>query len=140
LRDIRETQGGWIADWQIPNANPVSKLTSVDYNWRLTGIPILVRSMVLSDKFLFIAGPPDLVDEVKGFGHFEEPEYQTLLEEQESALEGEAGSIMWVVSATDGKKMNEFKLESTPVFDGMIAANNKIFIAMMDGRIICLGG
>jgi len=36
--------------------------------------------------------------------------------------------------------MAECQLESPPVFDGMIAANGRLYIATMDGRVICLGG
>jgi hypothetical protein len=38
-----------------------------------------------------------------------------------------------------GKKLSELKLQSEPVFDGMIAANGRLFMSTRDGRVICLG-
>ena len=31
------------------------------------------------------------------------------------------------------------ELDSAPVFDGMIAADEKLFISMADGSVVCLG-
>jgi hypothetical protein len=44
-----------------------------------------------------------------------------------------------VVSATEGKKLAEYELESPPVFDGMIAASERLFISTRDGRLLCMG-
>jgi hypothetical protein len=32
------------------------------------------------------------------------------------------------------------KLEAVPVFDGMIAAGGRLFLATTDGRVLCLRG
>ncbi|MCX6910570.1 MAG: hypothetical protein NTY01_21360 [Verrucomicrobia bacterium] len=32
-----------------------------------------------------------------------------------------------------------YRLDSPPVFDGMIAANARLFVATMDGKVLCLG-
>ena len=37
-------------------------------------------------------------------------------------------------------KLAEFKLPSSPVFDGMIAANGELFMSLMDGSVICYSG
>ena len=57
----------------------------------------------------------------------------------EAAFQGKQGAVLWSVSADDGKKLAEYKLESAPVFDGMIAARNRIYISLQDGSIVCFG-
>ena len=32
----------------------------------------------------------------------------------------------------------EIKLDTRPVFDGMSAAHGKLFVALKDGRVLCL--
>jgi len=50
------------------------------------------------------------------------------------------GGLLWVVAASGGKKLAECKLESPPVFDGMVAARGRLYLALTSGRLICLGG
>jgi hypothetical protein len=109
------------------------------YRWSKR-IPLMVRAMVLADKTLFIAGPPDLVDEEEAFDYSAEPDILEKLKKQDAALDGQYGALLWAVSASDGGKLTEFNLDSQPVFDGMIAANGRLFIATKDGRITCLAG
>ena len=52
---------------------------------------------------------------------------------------GQDGGCVWAVSAADGKKLAEYKLESPPVFDGLIAAGGRLFMATRDGRVLCMG-
>ncbi|MDP6635154.1 MAG: PQQ-binding-like beta-propeller repeat protein [Phycisphaerae bacterium] len=97
-----------------------------------------VRAMVLADKTLFIAGPPDLIDETKTLAAFDQPGTQKLLARQAAALKGSEGATLRVVSTADGKKISELKLDSVPVFDGMSAADGRLYMATIDGHIICL--
>jgi hypothetical protein len=113
--------------------------TAIQADWK-QDVPVLVRAMVLADKTLFLAGPPDLIDEPKTLTTFETPETQQLLERQAAAIEGGEGAVLWAVSAPDGKKLGEQKLEALPVFDGMVAAGNRVYYATTDGRVIALGG
>jgi hypothetical protein len=111
---------------------------AVKHRWSQE-IPMLVRAMVLADKTLFVAGPPDLVDEEKVTGALIASEIRNALAEQRDALEGKKGALLWAVSAVDGKKLAERKLPAMPVFDGMIAAGGRIYYTTTDGRIIALG-
>lgn len=36
-----------------------------------------------------------------------------------------------------GKKLAEYKLESPPVWDGMIAANGRLFLSLTNGKLEC---
>jgi len=85
-------------------------------------VPVLVRAMVLADETLFLAGPPDVVDEVESLRTFDQADTQLLLARQAAVYEGSEGAVLWAVS-TDGTKLAEQKLDSVPVHDGMAAAD-----------------
>jgi len=88
----------------------------------MTWLPVRVRAMVKAGNTLFVAGPPDVLDPKDPF----------------AAFEGRKGARLVAVSATDGKKLSETKLESPPVFDGMIAAGGRLFASLRDGTVVCL--
>lgn len=85
-------------------------------------IPVRVRAMVAAGDKLFIAGPPDVV-----------PENDPL-----AALEGRLGALLWVFSAGDGKRLAEIaRLESPPVYDGLIAATGRLYVCTEEGSVLC---
>ena len=86
-------------------------------------VPIRVRAMVLAGATLFIAGPPDVLDPADPM----------------AAFEGRKGALLRAVSAADGKKIAELKLDSPPTFDGMIAADKRLYLSTRDGRVLCMG-
>jgi outer membrane protein assembly factor BamB len=96
--------------------------------------------MVLANTTLFIAGPPDVVDEEEAFYNPNDEKIQAKLAEQNAALGGRKGGLLLVVSASDGKKLTEYKLESIPVWDGMAAANGRLYLATKNGKILCFAG
>ena len=87
-------------------------------------LPVRVRAMVKTRDVLFAAGPPDEFDPKAPF----------------AALEGKKGAVLVAVSATEGKKLGELKLDTEPVFDGMIAAQGRLFVSLQDGSVMCLSG
>ena len=103
-------------------------------------IPLQVRAMVLADRTLFIAGPPDVLDEEQAQQHLGDPETQAKLDEQVAALEGRKGALLWAVSASDGEKLAEYDLASPPVFDGMIATDGRLYFSTIDGTVVCYAG
>ena len=66
------------------------------------------------------------------------PEVQEKLRAQSAALRGERGALLWAVSARDGRKLAERKLDAVPVFDGMAAANGRLYLATQTGCVVCL--
>ncbi len=84
---------------------------------------VRIVAMVLADEKLIIAGPPDLV-----------PDNDPL-----AALEGRMGAVLRIVSAIDGSHITEYSLESSPVFDGIIAARGRLIITTQDGNVVCMG-
>ena len=83
---------------------------------------------------------PTFVDTANYKTMFTSPEVQVRLDRQSAILAGERGGILQMVSTKDGQKLAEYKLDVPPLFDGMIAANEKLFIATMDGSVVCLEG
>jgi hypothetical protein len=79
--------------------------------------------MVLADETLFVAGPPD----------------GGKLSDLPDALEGRSGGLLQAVSTSDGRKLGEHRLDAPPVFDGLVAAGGHLYLATMDGRVVCFG-
>ncbi len=91
--------------------------------WKRT-VPVRVEAMVVcAGKTLFVAGTPDIVDPHDPWG----------------AIEGRKGGIMWALSAQTGAKKAQLELTSPPVFDGLIAADGRLFMSLQNGRVVCLG-
>jgi hypothetical protein len=110
----------------------------VHHDWT-QDLPLLVRAMVLADQTLFVAGPPDLVDEEQAFRAMNDPLVDTKLDKLADALDGKAGGLLWAVSTADGQRLSELPLASPPVFDGMAAAAGRLYISTQDGSVVCLG-
>jgi len=102
-----------------------------------TDIPIIVRAMVKAGETLFVAGPSDIVDEMKTAG-FASTKLEKVYAKQASLFAGSDGSILRAVSAGDGTKLKEVKLDAMPVFDGMIAASGSIYLSATGGKVIRL--
>ena len=96
-------------------------------------MPIFVRALVLADTTLFLAGPPEPAESRSAKLKLKAPD------KAEAAFLGRQGAVLRRVSAADGKTLAEYKLESSPVFDGMIAAQRRIFISLQDGSLVCFG-
>ena len=127
--DARDESGSGN-DGQLEGVEPVEGKSgkavrfvgSGDPGWSQR-IPVRARAMVVANKLLFLAGPPDIVD----------------AEDPLAAFEGRKGGLLHVYSAKSGEKLAECKLGSPPVFNGMAAAREKLFIATRDGHMVCLG-
>jgi len=116
---------------------PEERLTRLAFHWKMAHPPLLVRAMALANDTLFVAGPPDLVDEREMWGRSNEPVFQQKMREQAEALEGSRGGVLWAVSTEDGDKLDECKLDDLPTFDGMTAAAGRLFMATTDHKLLC---
>ncbi len=96
--------------------------------------------MVLADKTLFVAGPPDVLDEEAAVARRFDDDVQKQLKAQDAALAGGSGALLWSVSAKDGERIAQLKLDSTPVWDGMAAARGQLLLATTDGKMRCFTG
>lgn len=89
--------------------------------------------MVKVGDRLIVAGPPDLGKKDANILQFSnEPEAL-------AGFMGKKGVFLRVISATDGRNISECKLDALPVFDGISAANGRIYISLKDGTIECRG-
>jgi outer membrane protein assembly factor BamB len=107
------------------------------YHWS-ESVPIMVRAMVAAGETLFVAGPPELADETEVYALYGEEQIQTKMAEHVAAFEGHKGGLLLAVSKKDGSKRSAYRLPSPPVFDGMAAARERLFISTMDGHVLCL--
>ena len=112
---------------------------SVPHHWT-QDVPIFARAMVLAGDTLFIAGPPDLIDEQETFRKIDDPGVMPELLAQTAALKGEKGAILLAVSTIDGRELTRYKLAKPPVFDGMAGAESRLYMTTVDGQVICFAG
>ena len=95
--------------------------TAVETRWSKP-VGLWARAMVLAGKTLFIAGPPDVFASKEG---------------DVAAFEGKKGGLLLATATADGKALAQYTLESPPVFDGLIAANGRLYMATLNGRVVC---
>jgi outer membrane protein assembly factor BamB len=92
---------------------------AVSFRW-WRPIPLHASAMLQAGEVLFVAGP-----ERSDSG-------------SPPAPAGQAGATLLAVSAADGRTLGQVRLPGTPVWDGMAAARNALFVATRDGRVLCL--
>ncbi len=93
----------------------------VKYRWTVKA-DVGARAMVLTATTLFAAGP-------LGKTH-----------QQLDAFLGKRGVVLRAIATADGRTLAERKLDGPPVFDGMAAANGRLFLSCTDGTITCFSG
>ena len=112
------------------------------YLWQIERSGILANAMVLAGRNLFMAGPPDVANEenTRGFVYGADDEIHRQMRAQEEAWLGKQGAVLSVVSADGGEKLLQRKIPAIPVWDGMIATGGRLYLALKDGTVLCLGG
>jgi hypothetical protein len=85
-------------------------------------IGIRVTAMIRTGDNIFVAGSPDIV----------------YPEDPHGTWEGRKGGILAAFASDDGEKLAEYNLPAPPVWDGMAAANDRLFISTMDGYVVCM--
>jgi outer membrane protein assembly factor BamB len=93
--------------------------------WRLQ-IPITGKAMAMAGNVLFVAGESM---------EFDDPSYKNYV----AAYNGELGGRLLAVSVTNGKKLEEYKLDAAPAWDGIAISNRQLYISLADGTVQCLG-
>jgi len=90
----------------------------------VSNVPVRIRAMVRTTNALFAAGPPDLC----------EPD------DPLAALEGRRGGVLLTFDPREGRQLDEYRLDSPPVFDGLSAAAGRLYLATVDGRLLSFAG
>jgi outer membrane protein assembly factor BamB len=88
-----------------------------------TKTPIWCRAMVATARTLFIAGPSD------------EGGAESLL----AATEGCRGGMLVALDVVSGNVIRTTDISSSPVYEGLIAAGEKLYLTTVDGKILCFG-
>ena len=87
-------------------------------------LPIRVTALVRAGDTLFAAGSPDIVDPSDPHG----------------AWQGRKGGLLAAIAVEDGRQLSEVRLPSPPVWDGLAAAEGKLYLSLQDGHVMCLTG
>jgi len=110
----------------------------VSHDWT-NDLPVFARGMVLAGDTIFVAGPPDLIDEPKAFKQINNEDTQKALAVQDAAFAGAKGAMLLALSKSDGQMISQMEIDSMPVFDGLAAANGKLFLSATNGKLLCFG-
>jgi len=86
-------------------------------------VPVRMRGMVKAGKHLFVAGAPDVIKP----------------DDPMAAFEGRSGALLRTHSAMDGSTLAGTALDAPPVFDGLIAAQGRLYLSLEDGTVLCMG-
>jgi hypothetical protein len=70
----------------------------------------------------------------------DDPSIRRNLENQSASYKGQKGASLMAVSAADGRILAKYDLDNPPVFDGLIAANSRLYMTTTNGQIICMVG
>ena len=100
------------------------------YDWHAR-VPVRVNAMVVTgvrrtpaDRRLFVAGLPDVIDPADPMASYE----------------GREGAELLTLSAETGEKLGALHLPAIPVWDGLIASRNRLYVSLRNGTIMCLTG
>jgi len=103
-------------------------------------IAMFPRGMVKAGDLLFFAGPADSVNEHAAFGKRNNAAWRDKIRRQAEAFAGRSGGFLRAVGVETGRQVSQLAMDSIPVFDGMAAANGRLYISLVDGQVICLEG
>jgi len=84
-------------------------------------VPIRVKAMAVTPDRLVLCGAPDVVDPADPLG----------------AFEARKGGRLRLLSTTDGSTLEEHKLDSPPVFNGIAVARGRLFVSLKSGKVTC---
>jgi outer membrane protein assembly factor BamB len=100
------------------------KPAKVTFYWSRE-VPLVARALVLTQNVLLAAGPV-IGPNAKNQG--------------DPTFDAQSPAILLGVRPSDGTTLVETKLDAQPVFDGMAVARGKIYMATVDGAVVCIGG
>jgi hypothetical protein len=96
--------------------------------------------MVLAGKTLFVAGPPALEITEAHLAHSPAGiEHRRRLADQTSIWRGSNGALLCALSVENADILSRIAVDSLPVWDGLIAANNRLYLSAANGEVVCFG-
>jgi outer membrane protein assembly factor BamB len=108
----------------LPDFRPGAKdtMNNATWMWSVT-LSMRPRAMLRAGELLFIGGMPVAIPKEGSYEIFE----------------GRDGGVLAAVSPADGKTVAEHKLDRPPVWDGMAAAEGRLYLSTVDGHVVCMG-
>ncbi len=107
----------------LPDFRPLSAGELDPCVWK-RDLPVRTTAMLKSGSHLFLGVAPVEIPE----------------KDPHAAYEGRRGASVWVCSESGGTRVAQHALESPVVWDGMAAAHGRLYLATVDGKLLCLGG
>lgn len=87
-------------------------------------IPLTGKAIAMSENVVLVAGTPVVFPK----------------DDIAKAYEGKMGGLLWLADAETGKKLADYPLPAAPAWDSLAVANGSVYIALTDGRLLCLAG
>lgn len=99
--------------------------------WADRQTPPIVRAMVKAGNKIVVAGPVDTREK--------NAQMLAYVDEKDAlaSYRGDNGIKMRILNSADGVVISEVDLDAIPAFDGMSAANGKVFVALKNGELQC---
>jgi hypothetical protein len=91
-----------------------------------TELPMRPRAMIRAGQTLFVGG---MTNEFQP----DDPSAPV-----NAAYKGEGQGLLRIVSGTSGRTLGEVQLDAPPVWDGIAAANGRLFVSTRAGAVVCL--
>jgi outer membrane protein assembly factor BamB len=110
----------WAGDRAFAPAGNSRSRKKVTELWS-ENVPVRFNALAVAGETLFAAGAIDTIDPADPLAPFE----------------GRADSKLWAVDGKDGRKLGEYDLEGSPVYDGMAVTAGHVFVSMKTGKVIC---
>jgi len=85
-------------------------------------LDIRPRAIVRANDLLFLGGTPYSANRI----------------DLAATYEGTKGGLMSIMSTSNGEKIAGQSLDSPPVWDGMAAANGRLYISLESGNLLSL--
>jgi len=140
LSQRRPERSAAYSDWRARWFYSKQELSAACLQWEVDQPAVFARAMCIAGDRLFVAGPPDVVDERYAYHNPDDPDVRALLARQEEAYAGGRGGQLWVVNKADGKPVARYMLDTIPAFDGMAAAAGRLYLSTVDGRVMSFTG
>ena len=88
-------------------------------------IPMAGHALVVGGNTMVIAGVPM-------YAHYDKDDI-------EASYDGRQGGLLWTVDKQTGAPLGKLDLPAAPVWDGLAAAGDNVYLPLKDGSILCLG-
>jgi hypothetical protein len=105
-------------------------------------VPVQMRALALAGDTVFVAGrSAPVIAKFKQLDETAQGRYQIrhLVGQLPAERLHPRSAHLLTFSTTNGKQLNELKLASPPVFDGLALAQQRVFISCIDGQLRCFG-